>query len=368
VLPDANALYGTCVGATPSRVWADLLDRAGKGQIRLAISECTLAELEALLTREAVARIDRARSAEADLRAIGLDRELVPPPTASGLAATRLARFRSDLRRAGAGLVPAPPVGHLDLTRRAAERRPPFDAKGGGYRDALLWHTALDLASDASVLLVTGDRGFRGDAEKGTLHPDLRSEAGRKTVRLAQNLAEVVQTLVAEETTLAGALDRRLREDDDFGWDLFKSALGPLMNHRMLAADLAAGRWSRSIAGIQVNSVELPGETRVLTARKNLRGETETKISMRLNADLDLRVDDLDDEVVGLVPLEQIQDIGRGLIDPRTQIYASLDVDVTARVVLDRRGHVVGQAAIECIAVPQGEQSDGQLEFPISQR
>ncbi len=77
--------------------------------------------------------------------------------------------------RLGFTLLPWPTVDHAELVRRAVSRTPPFDQKGGGYRDALIWHDVLALGRDGrDVILVSNDRAFYG--EDGRLADSLAAE------------------------------------------------------------------------------------------------------------------------------------------------------------------------------------------------
>lgn len=65
--------------------------------------------------------------------------------------------------RLGITVLPWPSVTHEELVARAVRRRPPFDEKGGGYRDSLVWADAVQLAaSGCRVALVSSDRAFTG--------------------------------------------------------------------------------------------------------------------------------------------------------------------------------------------------------------
>ena len=68
-----------------------------------------------------------------------------------------------------------PDVSHEHLVKKAIARKKPFNEKGSGYRDALIWETVVACASnaDAQVLLITADKDFRESADKDDLHPDL---------------------------------------------------------------------------------------------------------------------------------------------------------------------------------------------------
>ncbi len=50
----------------------------------------------------------------------------------------------SRIQAIGIEVAPLPDVDHVDLIQRAIDRTPPFDESGGGYRDSLIWLTALE--------------------------------------------------------------------------------------------------------------------------------------------------------------------------------------------------------------------------------
>lgn len=54
--------------------------------------------------------------------------------------------LRVRLEELEAVIIPVPSVSHQVVLTRALEKRRPFDAKGrDGYRDALIWHSLLDV-------------------------------------------------------------------------------------------------------------------------------------------------------------------------------------------------------------------------------
>lgn len=68
-----------------------------------------------------------------------------------------------------------PSVAHADLVARAVTRNPPFNEKGSGYRDSLIWANVLELASKGTdVALVSADGIFAGP--DNALAPVLASE------------------------------------------------------------------------------------------------------------------------------------------------------------------------------------------------
>lgn len=83
-----------------------------------------------------------------------------------------------------------PTVAHSQLVQRAVARKRPFDQKGGGYRDSLVWASVVELAADGhDVALVTADLTF--SEKDGLLHPELAEEIEplSGTVELVRDLS-----------------------------------------------------------------------------------------------------------------------------------------------------------------------------------
>ena len=110
-------------------------------------------------------------------------------------------RLLDQLRASESEVLDYPCTSHEDLVRRATSRKRPFDEKGSGYRDALVWETVLKLATqvEGSIVLVSKDKDFR-DAD-GNLHGDLiegleKLGLPRDKVILATELSELVNQYV----------------------------------------------------------------------------------------------------------------------------------------------------------------------------
>lgn len=85
------------------------------------------------------------------------------------------------VQQAGGCFLAMPEVDHATLLARALQGRKPFDANGKeGYRDALIWHSVLDLCrsltSDDCVIFVTGNNRDFCDDETGSLARTLRDD------------------------------------------------------------------------------------------------------------------------------------------------------------------------------------------------
>lgn len=95
-----------------------------------------------------------------------------------------------------------PHVSHADLVARAVMRTPPFDSKGSGYRDSLVWASVMGLAAGgADVALITSDSDFA--APDGSLADELASEVAdiSGTVELIHNPRSWLPTLLPWKTS-----------------------------------------------------------------------------------------------------------------------------------------------------------------------
>ncbi len=111
-------------------------------------------------------------------------------------------RLHKQLSDAHCTIVPYPDVSHTELLKRAVSRHRPFDDRGSGYRDALIWHSILELttASNDKIVFVSGDKDFRG--ANGELHANLVMEL----IQRGQRMDDV--TLV---DSLGSLLDQHIR-------------------------------------------------------------------------------------------------------------------------------------------------------------
>lgn len=113
--------------------------------------------------------------------------------------------------------LPWPRTDHEHLAMKAANRTPPFDSKGGGYRDALVWESVLDLLRDGNeiIALVSNDRP--AFAMGSTLHPVLQAEAAALggSVELVQDFKTWLLSKVpwAGTVTLDDAVDQALHTE-----------------------------------------------------------------------------------------------------------------------------------------------------------
>jgi hypothetical protein len=220
---DANAIVR---GAwrLESAAWRVLLHQSGTQQIHLVVPD--------LVVREAVARFRDDLRARVARLVTALDKlgNLVPVirlPDVDENA--EVVAYEKDLRiklaAAGAEVAALPAVDLVSLTQDAIDRRRPFDEKGSGFRDALLWQMVLATVKQdlgQHVALVSHDNRAFGDASKSSavsLHVDLSSDLAKAgfsgQFRLLGSVAAALDwTGVDDPTGTASALDAARNQHD----------------------------------------------------------------------------------------------------------------------------------------------------------
>ena len=175
IVLDANAIIGDGFG--DGFATRELLSRAETLGYHLYIPQVVLDEVVEHVSKHLASKID---SVADDLRTISgwLGRELDSP--VKDIDHSKEAElFRERLTTtfaAASGKIPGyPKRSHEEIARRAIQRIRPFNDKGSGYRDTLIWLTILELAYQAEdkIILVTNDNDFRHHKQSNDLHHDL---------------------------------------------------------------------------------------------------------------------------------------------------------------------------------------------------
>lgn len=85
--------------------------------------------------------------------------------------------FDDKLKEIHAHILDYPQISHQKVVQRALERRKPFNEKGAGYRDTLIWESILELISIEPIgtiaLISANTKDF---AEQDELHEDLLND------------------------------------------------------------------------------------------------------------------------------------------------------------------------------------------------
>lgn len=178
LLLDANVMFANPL--LRGRQWDSVADAV--------VSETLEVFVPLLAIEETVARIKDAAAARQ--RALKKDMRVWPAEARELLkqaieASQRFAddyetQLRGRLRQMGAEIREYPNVDHQVIAERAITRRAPFDPDGNGYRDALHWHTFLELLEevepeDPYAVLLSADRKAFGPHR----HDELTAEADR---------------------------------------------------------------------------------------------------------------------------------------------------------------------------------------------
>ena len=177
VVLDANAVVSEGFGA--SALLRFLLSSSKIVGHHIFIPELVVEEVVAKFERTIVVEADEAQRAVDQLskRLTTPLPSLVTALDQQKKAAFVRARLQEQFTDTISAILDYPHVSHRELVRRAVARQKPFDDKGSGYRDTLIWHSVLELAmrSTERIGLITRDRDFL-DSDKKSLHPKLADE------------------------------------------------------------------------------------------------------------------------------------------------------------------------------------------------
>jgi len=163
-----------------SGAWALLKEFARRSAGTISVPQVVIDEVEAKFGRRFDESIEQVRNASHTLGRL-IDGEYKPPELNKsdeiGRYSTRLA---SRLKALGVKILPYPATSHSDLIKRQVNHLRPFQAKGTGYRDALIWDSLAEQLKKgpANCVLVTkNSEDFSASKETPeVLHPDLQRD------------------------------------------------------------------------------------------------------------------------------------------------------------------------------------------------
>lgn len=116
--------------------------------------------------------LERLRSAHRDLKRVVGEVRALPDPE---LDISRLGRA-VDFYEGRIEILPYPSVPHHVLVARDLGMRKPFRADGRGYRDALVWHSVLDLLRETKARIAFVSANTQDFVQNEALHPDLDAD------------------------------------------------------------------------------------------------------------------------------------------------------------------------------------------------
>lgn len=222
VLIDTNILLANLRGPRPNNTLKLVLADAGRDRFRLVVPELVVRELVNKKREGLVDADHRLRQSHALLAEVGYS-AVLPRPDLPGLLSGFERHLRDMLRRANAHVPGLSAVAHEELVTRALERRKPFSSTGAGYRDALIWHTVLELLAhddEALVLVTNNSKDFAEAKHPRRLSDDLRRDLAdarvdHARVQLLPSLDDFAEEHIAPETIAEGELEAALNEDTD---------------------------------------------------------------------------------------------------------------------------------------------------------
>jgi hypothetical protein len=221
-LLDTTAVVESAFLTSPS---ARLLLTAGEARaIRIAVPRLVLDET--LMKYEALA--DQAATDVAGLRRtferkLGMEAPTLPTVDPKTLKEQFGKVLKGYLDMARVKIPDYPSVAHAEVTARALRRRPPFDDKGSGYRDTLVWFTVRELATQGNIIvLVTGDKRAFGELDDlHGLHPSLREELAALgvadgSITRVRGVKELVAGHVPESALMLHEFRNKVKADSVF--------------------------------------------------------------------------------------------------------------------------------------------------------
>jgi hypothetical protein len=202
------------------------------GSLELAVPEVVLQELPKMYRREYEAAHAKLNSGLKKLSKLGYDTYAEPQPPSGAEAQEQYAIWlhaHLTERRVRTPALPATNLAQL-VEHSVAERRP-WQANSKGFRDALIWHTVLELAAKDDVILITDNwRDFaESEQAKDVLHPDLRSDVAalghdEDRVRIVPSLLLYIEQHVAPAERQLLEVRERLESDRHWRAELWDQA------------------------------------------------------------------------------------------------------------------------------------------------
>ncbi len=221
VVPDTNAFYGDPM--LRRRDFRLLHAEQERGALRVVVPRVVAGELPKLYRQQLSSAGKRAQ--DALIKLANLD--VAVPTLELGELDVAVESYRlllqARLQELEITVTPLPEVTVAELYEQAIQERRPFQARGRGFKDTLIWRTILDLALDDEVVLITENYldFAESDDHKDVLHPHLREDLTSQG--LEPNRVRVLETLRAFITlhvpSSAIQLDMaRVLLDTDRGW------------------------------------------------------------------------------------------------------------------------------------------------------
>lgn len=199
----------------------------------------------------------------------------------------------------GIKVLPWPEVDHPTLVDRAVRRVPPFDSKGDGYRDSLVWFSVLNLASQGvDVALVTKDNDFCDSSGElsSVLTEEIRGLSG--SVEIVSDLASwLLENLPWRAATIDDALavsqDHALESyllQSDLLWEVMPDASALELPGHVYSASITDCQWESTLE--RVAAPRMYGDSTTVDYRLEAEVEYEAIVARSPRIPHELVVED----------------------------------------------------------------------------
>ncbi len=128
-----------------------------------------------------------------------------------------ISSMQETFQEHGVRVLAYPTVAHQELVARALARKRPFAENGSGYRDALIWHSLLELlrAGESPFAFITANTRDFGEAPN--LHPDLAADLLAEgldpaNLRLFRTLEDLNHALIIPTLDRLADIKKRFEE------------------------------------------------------------------------------------------------------------------------------------------------------------
>jgi hypothetical protein len=309
VLLDTNVLVANFQSGNAYKL---LIEGARTRQLQLVVPELVLREAANKFREMAAERAREYDKAVSGLARLGMQVKAKPDPDPAAAAVRYDANLRRTLRDINATIAALPDVTHDALLTKTLARRKPFRDGDAGYRDALLWETAMEQAKEHGELILctmnTRDFAEAGEGDIG-LGPDLAAElqaAGLPptAISLEVNLKALVERLVSVEAVAVNEVERALPlhyvdlseqiEAQIYHYDFDRSDL------REVSMELGTYWLDLEVESISVNDAQVLRVFEISHAsveEAHTYSEQELLVSLHVECDADV---DLDLELEGV--------------------------------------------------------------------
>ncbi len=203
------------------------------------------------------------------------------------------AELRRWIRKSQVQILEYPKVGHREITQMAIEKRRPFDERGRGYQDTLIWASVMELVTATDVWFISGDRGFQAQGSEElapVLVRDIQAMGQEQSaVRLFPNVTDCVTELGNSILKPKGDISKRFRDDQAYLDRVLEAIDTELIWSSVDTSELSHPLSSAELGSI--DSFQGIDQVYVEDARQLPNGELFVRLDTIVQVELELLID-----------------------------------------------------------------------------